>query len=47
MFSGGFFSGIRGVGGLGVMWEDITMKEVFMGEGTLLGRGSPDFPSIF
>ena len=35
IFRGEFFL-VLGRGGSGVMWEDLSMEEVFMGEGRLL-----------
>ena len=35
-FQGRFFLVVGERGGSGVMWEDLSMKDVFMGEGTLL-----------
>ena len=40
-FQGGFSSGSGEGLWVGGMWENLSMKEVFMGE------GAPDFPALF
>jgi hypothetical protein len=44
-FQGGFFLVVGEGGGLGIMWEDLSMKELSSGKGHCY-EGGARFPSI-
>ena len=44
-FQRGFFLVVGGSGS-GVMWKDLTMKEVFHGRRDIAMKGVPDFPAL-